>query len=96
MKRQFYIISYDIGEPKRLNRVRKFLVDYGEGVQKSVFECWLTESEIEKVINGLMQLIDPKEDRVRIYKLCRECIKKVEFSGIDDAFTEEPPDEVII
>lgn len=96
MKKDFYIISYDIGNPKRLNKTREFLKDYGTSVQKSVFECWLTEKEIKDVIQHLKLSINPRKDRIRIYKLCKNCLKRVEFSGIDDSFNQEPPNEVII
>jgi len=96
MGKSFYIISYDIGDNKRLVKIRKFLVDYGKAVQKSVFECWLTDAEVEEVVRWLRGFIKPKEDRVRIYRLCRECVRNVDFSGIDDEFESEPEDEVII
>ncbi len=96
MERGFYIISYDIGNQKRLAKVHNFLKDYGMAVQKSVFECWLSEDEMKAVVSWLSDFIDRKEDRVRIYKLCKTCLKNVEFSGVDDEFTDEPPEELIL
>jgi len=95
MERQFYIISYDIGEPRRLQKVYKFLKDYGQPVQKSVFECWLTPKELQTVISWLADFIKRTEDRVRIYRLCRHCLKNLEFSGPVYA-AEEPPEELIL
>lgn len=96
MTRNFYIISYDIGNSKRLKEIHNFLKDYGKPVQKSVFECWLTDDEVKAVVSWLSDFINRKEDRVRIYKLCAACIKKVEFSGVDDEFTDEPPEDLIL
>ena len=94
-KKEFYIITYDIGDERRLKKVHKFLKDYGKGVQKSVFECWLTEKELEEVINWLENFINSEEDRVRIYKLCAFCRKNALWSGIVE-FSDEPEEELIL
>jgi len=96
MKINFYIISYDIGDHRRLQKLHHFLKDYGNPVQKSVFECWLTDEEFEQDMSWISGFINRREDRVRVYKLCGHCIKNVEFSGVDDKFTEEPPEDMII
>jgi len=95
MKKEFYIITYDIGDDKRLRKVHKFLKDYGKAVQKSVFECWLTEKEFEKVVNWLENFINIEEDRVRIYQLCNSCRKNALWSGLVE-FSENPDTELII
>lgn len=76
MKKHFYIVSYDISDQKRLKRVHDFLKDFGEWKQRSVFECWLDEKEYLKMKTGLKEIIKPKEDRIRIYRLCSACRKK--------------------
>ena len=91
----FYLITYDIGDEKRLSKVRNFLKNYGVSVQKSVFECWISTSELKEIVSWLKSFLDKKSDRVRIYRICRKCLKNVSFSGIDDTFSEEPPEEVI-
>ena len=96
MEREFYLISYDIGDEKRLQKVRKFLKDYGKAVQKSVFECWLTSEELERITAWLKDFIRSSEDRVRIYRLCRFCRQNVLYSGPDDNPLEEPPEELIL
>lgn len=49
MSRTFYLISYDIPNDKRRTKIMHLLEGYGERVQYSVFEVWLTESELEKL-----------------------------------------------
>ncbi len=95
MDRRFYIISYDIGDPRRLQRVHRFLKDYGKPVQKSVFECWLTQKELEDMVSWLADFIKRTDDRVRIYRLCRSCLQNLEFSG-PVYFAEEPEEELIL
>lgn len=64
-----YIVAYDITEPSRLNRVRYFLKGYSTGGQKSVYECFLTESELVFVVSNLSRLIYEPDDRVHIFRL---------------------------
>jgi CRISPR-associated protein Cas2 len=69
MERTLYLIAYDITEDKRLNRVRQFLKGYSTGGQKSVYECYLTDSELGYVKSELEILIDEEEDRVHIFTM---------------------------
>ncbi|MDL1971910.1 MAG: CRISPR-associated endonuclease Cas2 [Deltaproteobacteria bacterium] len=92
MERTLFIISYDIEDDKRRNTMRRFLSDYGYRVQKSVFECFLTKEMLAEVKKGIKRIIDKKEDRVRIYQICRACRKRAEISG----FTEVPEEEEFV
>lgn len=69
MSRTLYLIAYDIREPKRLNRVRYFLKGYSTGGQKSVYECFLSESELKFVLSKLNKLIKKDEDRIHVFTL---------------------------
>lgn len=64
-----YLISYDIKEDRRLNRVHRFLKGRGIHLQKSVFYCHLSSEELKKVQQELRKLIDETEDDIRIYPL---------------------------
>jgi len=58
------------------------LKEYGQRVQKSVFECpSLTEKQFLKLQERFESLIDHEQDTVRYYVLCRNCIKEVEWTG---------------
>ncbi len=90
--RSLYLISYDISDEKRLRKMAKLLEDYGYRVQKSVFECFLTESMYEELKRKIKLLIKENEDRVRIYQICRHCRKRAEISG----FAEVPEEEEFV
>lgn len=78
----FYVVCFDIVEDPVRARVVKVLKEYGQRVQKSVFECPnLSEQRYLKLKARLEDLIDETEDTVRYYLLCRGCLQKVEFSG---------------
>jgi len=75
------VISYDIVEDRRRNRVMKILKGCGFHVQKSVFECILSEAAFKRLRKRLEREIDLKTDSIRIYRLCGECRKQVEILG---------------
>ena len=41
----WYLVAYDVRDPKRLREVAHHLEGYGERLQFSVFRCRLTERE---------------------------------------------------
>ena len=66
----FYVISYDIPDDPRRNRLAKVLKGFGTRVQYSVFEAHLTQSQFEQMKQAVSNVIDPDEDAVRYYALC--------------------------
>lgn len=82
----FCLVCFDIVDDNTRNRVGKILKEYGERVQKSVFECNdLNEEKFLKLKNRVEDAIDSSEDTVRFYFVCRGCLQKMEFSGIGSA-----------
>lgn len=69
MKRDRYLVAYDIADPRRLRAVHKKVVGYGDSMQYSVFVCDLTSAERSMLVAGLLEIIDPGADRVAIVVL---------------------------
>jgi CRISPR-associated protein Cas2 len=67
--RSLFLICYDVSSPRRLYRVRKYLLGFKVGGQKSFFECWLTAAELRDVSRTLNGLLDLAEDRAHIFQL---------------------------
>lgn len=68
------LVCYDVNteEPagrRRLNRVAKICTAYGQRVQKSVFECTITPTQLEQFKRRLLKVIDPNQDSLRFYRL---------------------------
>ena len=69
----FYLVTYDVSDPRALRRTAKLLNTFGTRVQKSVFECHLTASQFAH----LRRRIEEERDRapagtpysVRCYRL---------------------------
>ena len=80
------LITYDVdttskaGE-KRLRRVAKECVNYGQRVQNSVFECLITEAQFVGLKARLDAIINDTTDSIRFYFLGNNWQKKVEMIG---------------
>lgn len=57
MNRACYLISYDIPDDKRRLKIAHLLEGYGERVQYSVFEVWVTAKELEKLRQQLARWV---------------------------------------
>ncbi|HRI45335.1 MAG TPA: CRISPR-associated endonuclease Cas2 [Fimbriimonadaceae bacterium] len=74
--------NHDDGE-RRLRRVAKVCEGYGQRVQYSVFECSLTDALYHKMLSRLLEIMDPVEDSLRIYRLPGARGRVVEVYGRD-------------
>lgn len=68
------LITYDVSTEtaagkRRLRRVAKACLNYGQRVQKSVFECQVNAVNYERLEAALLDEIDEEEDNLRIYRL---------------------------
>lgn len=80
------LVSYDVSVvsgdgPKRLRRVGKACLDYGQRVQYSVFEIELEPDQWVKLKQRLRDIIDEETDSLRFYFLGREWQRRVEHVG---------------
>lgn len=76
------LVSYDIPDDRRRTKLAHTLKDFGERVQYSVFECRLEETQLSSLRSRVAHLVDPEEDSVRFYRLCAECVRKIEIQGL--------------
>jgi CRISPR-associated protein Cas2 len=68
------LVSYDVSTvdrsgQRRLRRVSKACLNYGQRVQFSVFECQVNEMQYEELERTLLDIIDEEEDSLRLYRL---------------------------
>jgi len=68
-QRRLYLIIYDIHQPKRLRAVLKATREFATGGQKSVHECWLSDSEKGDLLAALAMIIDDTEDSLICIRL---------------------------
>jgi CRISPR-associated protein Cas2 len=78
---RLYIVSYDVADARRRNRVARALESFGSRVQQSVFECWLEEADLGALKRRIEPLIDSNADHVRYYPLCPKDVPRVVLDG---------------
>ena len=78
----FYAVAYDITNDRRRNAVAKILLDFGTRIQYSIFECNTDRRAYLRLQDRLQDAINPKEDTVVFYHLCRSCEKAIERVGL--------------
>ena len=81
------LVTYDVSTEtkegqRRMRRVAVVCQDYGQRVQKSVFECWVGPVQYERLKRRLLRVINPEEDSLRIYRLTEPREKYVEEFGL--------------
>lgn len=67
--RNRYLVCYDVAEPKRLTRVHKTMLGFGDWLQFSIFACDLTAQRRVELLMALTSLINVREDRIMIIDL---------------------------
>jgi CRISPR-associated protein Cas2 len=75
------IIAYDIPSDRRRTRAANVLMNYGERIQYSVFECNVSESRFDELREKLASLLNPRRDRLHIFPLCGACFSRAESIG---------------
>lgn len=91
------LITYDIANTettagsRRLRRISKICLDYGERVQYSVFECTVDAATYEILEAELLAEMDEKVDNLRIYRLVEPIKKHVKEFGQFKATNFENP-----
>lgn len=80
------LVSYDVaittlGGKRRLRRVAKTCVNWGQRVQFSVFECVVDPAQWVTLKSQLERIIDPSTDSLRYYYLGSNWKHRVEHIG---------------
>jgi len=92
----FVLVSYDVatsdsGGPRRLRRVSKACLDYGQRVQYSVFECIVDPAQWAVLRQRLIDEIDPEVDSLRFYFLGSNWKRRIEQIGAKKSYDPEGP-----
>lgn len=95
----YILVTYDVDTTdksgqRRLRKVAKACVDYGQRVQNSVFECELTEVQFCLLKEQIRGIINNDTDSVRFYHLNRNENRRVEIIGLETAYKVD--DAIII
>ena len=80
------LVTYDVstssaGGSKRLRRVARACLDFGQRVQNSVFECEVDPAQWIALRARLIDEIDESEDSLRFYRLGADGKRRIEHIG---------------
>lgn len=90
-----WLVCYDISDNRRRTKLAKRLERYCERVQKSIFECPLTDKVLSKQLEKYwLPLLNLQEDSLRVYPLDETAKNRTRVYG--SSLPYEPPDYVIL
>lgn len=80
------LVSYDVSTSsaagrRRLRRVAKTCLNYGQRVQNSVFECIVDPAQWAELRQRLLDEYDSEEDSLRFYFLGKNWRRRMEHRG---------------
>lgn len=84
--KNFYMICYDIRDPKRWRKVHQLLKGYGESLQYSIFRCRLTQREREKLRWELEKIL-AQEDSLLLVGVCDRCVERIQACNRPETWT---------
>lgn len=88
------LITYDVNTEdaagrKRLRKIAKECVNYGQRVQNSVFECLLDAAQNKLLQHKLRGIMDEHKDSLRFYYLGNHYQTKIEHFGVKESYEPE-------
>lgn len=86
-----FLVTYDIMDPKRWQKVHRTMKGFGEALQYSVFACQLSDLQRVRMLTALEELIQADQDRVIIVNLGpakRSAAERVTFLGRQEPLPE--------
>ena len=90
------LITYDVNTEtaegkKRLRKISKECLNYGQRVQNSVFECLLDAAQCRMLQNKLCNIMNKDTDSLRFYYLGNKYEQKIEHFGAKNTYMPEAP-----
>jgi len=90
------LVAYDVNTEtlagrRRLRRVARACLDFGQRVQNSVFECEVDPGQWMALRTRLTAEIDPTVDSLRFYRLGADGRRRVEHVGAKPALDLDGP-----
>jgi len=90
------LVSYDVSTTtpegrRRLRRVAKVCLNYGQRVQNSVFECLIDPAQWAALRQRLLDEVKEEEDSLRFYFLGSNWRRRVEHVGAKPSIDLEGP-----
>lgn len=90
------LITYDVATTthegrRRLRKMAQACKNYGQRVQKSVFECSVEPEHWVVLREELLCIVNTSEDSLRFYPLDENARRRIEHVGINEPVDFEGP-----
>ncbi|MGV8082333.1 MAG: CRISPR-associated endonuclease Cas2 [Coriobacteriia bacterium] len=85
------VCTQDVAGRRRLRKVAKLCEGCGQRVQLSVFECRVTETELQRLVIRLRDAMDEKSDSLRLYRLEQPRHRAITTFGRDSYIDPDKP-----
>jgi CRISPR-associated protein Cas2 len=93
--KSWYLVSYDVRNPKRLTKVANHLGGYGTRIQYSIFRCRMNDRERER-LSWEMKKLMAEEDSLLIVGICNRCSERIKKINEESNWPEDPPNFEIV
>ena len=68
-RQRWYVLAYDVRDPKRLRRTHAHIKKHGISLQKSVFLIHADSKALARLKAGVLARVDKNKDDVRLYPI---------------------------
>ncbi len=85
--KHWYLLSYDIRDPKRWRKIYERIKGSGERIQYSVFKIFASPRQIEELRLDLRRLMADDDDLLVIH-LCPGCARRVVDTTCETGWSE--------
>jgi CRISPR-associated protein Cas2 len=83
--KHWYLICYDIRDPKRWRKAYKLLQGYGQSIQYSIFRCCLNQRDRERLRWELEEVLTA-EDSLLLVGICNRCVQRISLYNRPDVW----------
>ncbi|MHB1654460.1 MAG: CRISPR-associated endonuclease Cas2 [Desulfitobacteriaceae bacterium] len=87
-RKMYYLVCYDIRDPKRWRKCYKLIKGYGERVQYSVFKCYLADKKLAELRWKLTKVLG-SDDSLLIAPVHPEDIDRIVYLNLEADWTKE-------
>ncbi len=84
------VLAYDISSDNTRARVAALVSSWGDRIQRSVYECLISKTELDDLLVRIDDLIDHRRDAVHVFPLCAGCTDGVRYVGQAVSPSDEP------
>ena len=85
--KRWYLICYDIRDPKRWRKAHSLVQGYGERLQYSVFRCKMSLRQREKLRWELEKILT-QEDDLMLVGICNRCEQRIPQYNRESAWVQ--------